>query len=90
MKRGGDDLLRRGIWQKVACDLLDGELVKRQIVIHRADHPVAIPPGIGTSTILFITIRVGIACSIQPVAAPALAVVGARKSSIHHGLVGCR
>ena len=90
VKRGGDDLLRFGIRQKIAGNLLNAELVKGHVVIHRADHPVAVAPGIGPGPVFFITIRVGIARCIQPVTAPALAIVRIRQHAIDHGFISAR
>ena len=74
MKRGGHDLLLRGLRQQITGDLLDGELIKGHVVIDRADDPVAVAPRIRPSAILFITIAVRVARHVQPVAAPAFAV----------------
>ena len=44
MERRGDTLSRRGILKQVPCELFDGELIVRHIVVERLDHPIAIGP----------------------------------------------
>ena len=41
VEAGGDDLFSRGIWEHVASELLDGELVKGFVGVKGIDHPVA-------------------------------------------------
>ena len=71
---GCDDLILRGIRQLIARELLDDELIVRQITIERIDHPVSIEPDVA-HRIFLVAIRVRVACGIQPVATPALAVM---------------
>src|SRR5262249_5697617 len=73
----GDLLSQRGARQQVAGQLLDGELVERQVAIERADEPVPIAPGEWPAGVLFVAVTVGIAGQVEPVAAPALAIMRA-------------
>src|SRR5262249_33013986 len=74
----------RGTWplvrsqrQLVGGELLQNELVVRQVVVERANHPVAVSvrPGITGFLEEYISLVVGIARDVQPVAPPTLAVV---------------
>ena len=62
--------------QDIAGDLFSNELIEWLIGIDRSDHPVAILAGLGYRIIRAIARRVGIACDIQPMPAPADSVVG--------------
>src|SRR5205823_9644662 len=68
--RGHDSVGPNAVWfgrrKAISGDLLDDESVVRQVVVERADHPIAVAPG-------FVEV-VGIADQIEPVAAPPLAV----------------
>jgi hypothetical protein len=74
VEAAGDELVRRGVGQHVAGDLLDGEPVERQVRIERADHPVAIFPH-RPQSVLFVAVAVGVSGEVEPDARPALAVV---------------
>ena len=78
---------RRGVGEQVAGDLLDGELVERQVVVHRRDHPVAPGPhrarGVG-----LVAVGVGVAGGVEPVERHALAVARRGQQAIHDLLVG--
>ena len=71
MERRGDTLSRRGILKQVPCELFDGELIVRHIVVERLDHPIAIGPQI-PGQILLVPFGVGIASQIEPKSAPVL------------------
>ena len=86
-KTGGNALIPRGVRHQVAGELINGELVKRQIAIQRADHPVPIGPD-GPGAVLFKAVRIGIPSDIQPVTAPLLAVVRRLQQAFHHLLPG--
>ena len=49
---GRHDLVLRGVWQQIAGDLLDHELVERQIAIEGGDHPVAPGPHVAGQILL--------------------------------------
>ena len=44
-------LLDRRFGQEITSQLFDRELVERQVVIERVDHPVPEEPGVGSRTI---------------------------------------
>ena len=66
MKRGGDKLLRRRIGQQVPGHLFDGEAVEGEVVIDRADDPVAKLPD-GPRLILRVAIGIGVTSPVEPV-----------------------
>ena len=57
------------------ASLLADELVVGLVVVERVDDVVAIPPGVGVSEVLVHAVGVGVAGHVEPVPAPALAVV---------------
>ena len=59
----------------VAGDLLLEEHVVRLVLVERADHVIAVAPGVGTVEVVLEAVGIGVARDIQPVAAPALAIV---------------
>ena len=73
-KAGGDDLVLRGVGQQVAGELLDDELVVGQVAVEGVDDPVAVEPD-EARLVLLEAVGVGVARGVEPVAAPALAVV---------------
>ena len=86
MEAGGDQLIDSGIRQQVAGDLLDHELIERHVVVDRVDHPVAILPDIARR-VDGVAVRVGIARQVEPVAAPAFAIMRRREQSVDNALV---
>ena len=74
VKPGGDFLVDGRIGQHVASDLLDRELVERQIAVERVNHPVAVFPDAAT-IVLLVAVGVGVAREIEPRPRPAFAVV---------------
>ena len=87
MEAGGDALFVGGRGQHVAGDLLDGELVERQVAVERVDHPVAVPPH-RAEGVLLVAVAVGVAREVEPGAGPALAVVRRGEQAVHGLLVG--
>ena len=69
MKPGGNSGRLIGLRQEISRQLLDGELVERQIGIQGSDHPVAIGPE-AAEVIPLITMRVSVAGQIEPHAGP--------------------
>ena len=72
--------------QPVGGELFANELVVRQIVVERLDDVVAIGPGVGIERSLLaspveLPLGVGVARHIEPVTAPAFAVVRRREQS---------
>ena len=82
-------LLVAALWQHVAGDLLDRELVERQIAVERVDHPVAILPD-AAPVVLLVAVRVGVAGEIQPRTRPPLAVARRGQQAIDDAVVGVR
>ena len=61
--------------QQVAGDVFDHELVEGQVGVEGADDVVAVAPGVGDVEVELVAVRLGVADQVEPVAAPALAVV---------------
>ena len=86
----GCNLLRKSrIGQQIASDLLDGELVERQVAIEGADHPIAPRPHL-FSRIYLVAVRIGVAGGIEPVDGHALAVARRGEKAIDHLFIGVR
>ena len=49
IEAGGDVLLERGIGQQIAGQLLDRELIERQVAVVGLDHPIAPPPHVAVA-----------------------------------------
>ena len=88
MKSSGKVLFGRRVRDQVAGDLLDGELIEGLVAIKGIDHPLAPHPGVATSIVFFITIRVGVTSLIQPVACPALTEMGRCQVVVYDLLIG--
>jgi len=83
MKRGGDQLLLGRIFEQIAGELFNRELIERQIAVECGDDPVAIRPGIALAQrILAVAVGIGVACEVQPHARPLLAVSRRREEAI--------
>ena len=89
MEAGGDLLVERRIGQQVAGQLLDGELVERQIAVEGLDHPVAIGPDLAV-VVDVDAVRVAVAGRVQPVARAMLAVMRRGEIAVDHVFVGVR
>ena len=74
-KAGGDERLVGHVIQLVARDLLAQELGVRLVLVERVDDVVAVAPGVYSDVVLLETVGVGVAGDVEPVAAPALAVM---------------
>ena len=85
---GGDARLVRHVVQLVARDLLAQELVVRLVVVERVDDVVAVAPHVQADVVLLEPVGVGVARHVQPVAAPALAVVGRIEQLVDEPLPG--
>ena len=75
--------------QHVAGDLLDRELVERQVAVERVDHPVAILPD-AAPVVFLVSVRVGVAREIQPRPRPPFAVVRRGQQPIDDPVVRVR
>ena len=69
-------------------DLLADELVVRLVVVERVDHVVAVAPRVRPRVVLLEARRVGVAGHVEPVPAPALAVVGRGQQPVDEPLPG--
>ena len=67
--------------QQVAGDLLDDEPVVGQVAVEGVDDPVAIEPDV-PRLVLLEAVGVGVPGRVEPVPAPALAVVRARQQAV--------
>ena len=65
----------------VAGELLEDEAVERLVGVEGADDVVAIAPGVGPRFVELVAVGVGVAGEVEPVPAPALAVVRRLASS---------
>ena len=88
MKSSSEMLFGRRIRDQVAGDLLDRELIEGLVAIERINHPLAPHPGVAAGIVFFITIRVGVACLIQPVARPAFTEMGRCQVMVYDLLIG--
>ena len=89
VKAGGRELFRRRVCEHVAGDLLDRESVERHALVDRPNHPLAILPN-RAAEIPRIAVAVGVAGQVEPVAAPALAVIRRGQQSVNDPLVSIR
>ena len=74
----------------VAGELLGQESIIRFVGIQALDDVVAISPRSGSIRILAITVRLGVADQVEPVACPSLAVAGGCEQAIDQSLIGIR
>ncbi len=86
VKAGGHELRLAGARQQIAGQLFDREAVERHVVVQGLDHPVAIGPHFALA-VDRIAVRVGVARLVEPVPAPALAVVGRGEQAVDQRLV---
>ncbi len=83
----GDDLVLGGVGKKIACDLVDDELVVGQVAVERVDHPVAIEPD-GALLVLFVAVGIGVAGGVEPGAGPFFPVVRRFQETVYLLFVG--
>ena len=81
-------VIERGVWQQVASELLDGELIKGQIGIEGAHQPVAIRPD-RARLVGFIALRIRVTGQVEPDRSPALAEARRFEQAVHNVLMGC-
>ena len=87
MEARGDEVVGRSAGQEVSGELLDAELVVREIGVEGFYDPVAIRPD-RTGAVLFEAIGVGITGEVEPAAGPALAIAGRSQQAVDELLVG--
>ena len=86
-KAGRHALGLRRVWQQVAGDLLDDELVVGHVAIDGVDHPIA-PKILLARQILFVAVAIGVSGHIEPMPGPLLAEVLGRQKRIDLPFVG--
>ena len=74
----------------VAGDLLGQKHVVRLVAVERADDVVAIPPDVRPVVVVLVAVGIGVACDIQPVTAPTLAVVRRGEQLVDQPFPGAR
>ena len=89
LEAGRELLLRRGVWEKVSGELLEGELVVRNITVKRLDDPVA-PRPVGARGVRLEAVGVRVTRGIQPPHGHAFAVVRRGEETVDGLLVGLR
>ena len=80
VKGGGDQLIFGRLGQQVPGQLLDGELIKRQVFVESPYDVIPISPN-GTGRIVRVTGRVGITGQIQPCPRPMFSELGTGKQA---------
>ena len=76
--------------QQVAGDLLDGELVEREVAVEAPSIDLVAPGPHGPRAVALVAVGVGVAGRVEPVARHALAVARRRQQPVDHLLVGVR
>jgi hypothetical protein len=78
---GSNLLVARRIGKQVAGDLLDHELIERQVAIEGVDDPVAPVPH-AAQAVDVVPVRVGVASRVEPRHGHPLTVVGRRQQRV--------
>ena len=86
---GGDEVFGGCVQEHIPGQLFDAELVVGHVGVERLHDPVPVRPD-GAGPIFFVTVRVGIACKVQPAACPAFAVGRGGQESVHQAFIGVR
>ena len=74
--------------QHVAGHLFLDEPAVRLVLVERPDHVIAVRPGVGARLVLVVAVGVAVMDHVEPVPAPALAVVRAGQQAVDQPLVG--
>jgi len=85
----GDALIPGGAGQEIAGELFDGELIEGHVFVEGIDDPIAVRPD-GTGFVLFVAVAVGVTGDVEPMAGPALAVMGRSEEAFDELFVGVR
>ena len=83
-----DDGLRIVGKQHVARDLFLKETPVGLVAVERRDEVIAIRPGVGSNTVLVVSVRLGEMGRVHPVPRPAFTVARRREQPIHGMCVG--
>ena len=89
MEPGRDSLLDRRIWQQVASDLLNRELIVRHVVVERIDHPIAVQP-CDSAPVRLEAVGVGVPRQVEPELRLPLAIVLCFEQSFDRVLIRVR
>ena len=74
--------------EHVAGDLLANEPAERKVGVEGGDHVVAIGPGMVAALVLVVAVGVAVMHDVEPVPAPALAIMRTGEQPIDERLVG--
>ena len=85
----GHQLLQSGRGKQVSGNLFHRKLVKRQVPVEGADHPVAVGPD-GTLVVQMQSMRVPVPCQVEPVPRHLFPVPGRPQEPVHHTALGSR
>lgn len=84
---GGNQHVNGAVRHQIAGQLLNRELIERQIAVECVDHPLTVAPRPGTRAVLFIAVAIGVACEVEPIARPLFAIVGRIEEAIDQPFV---
>ena len=84
----GDDPVARHRLEDVAGELLLHEAVVGLVFVEALDDVIAVVPGAVTGMVVFESLALGVADDVEPVSAPALAVMGRGEQVIDEPVVG--
>ena len=87
---GRDHALRIARPEHVAGHLLADEPAEGEVAVERSDDVIAIGPGVVAALVLVVAVGVAVVDDVEPVPAPALAVMGAGQQPIDQSFVGVR
>ena len=71
-----ENLLRARLLEQVSSKLFDRESVEWKVFVHGLDDPIPVSPCIEAGVVFFVSVAIGVASLIKPVASPAFAKMG--------------
>ena len=86
IEAGGDQGVVRRWAQFVTGNLFGEEAIVGLVLVERADHVVAVAPDVRLLVVLLVPVGLGEAHDVEPVAAPSLAVLGAREQRVDEAI----
>ena len=89
VETGGNQLVLGRAGQEISSQLVDGELIERQVAVEGSDNPVAVGPDLAL-IVEVQTVCVCVSGHIEPVAAHLFTVLRAVHEAVHATLVGAR
>ena len=90
IEAGSGDRFGVSVGEFVAGELFAEEAVVGLVGIEGADHVIAVAPGVGFGIVAFVTVALGEAHEVEPVAAPLLAVSRGFEQTVDDGFKGAR